>query len=241
MPTCIYIVLLYKLASTRSDHRKTLRSRWYWPGCISPDSDAGPRCSRSLTKMPSLMLPHTLKPSPVKSRLRRLTTLTLVALGWSNKTRTVDCYTADENAQRELHYCVRACVRASAVCFRMYVCVCRASRCADSASWMRSQVRTRFESSTCDDQWTEPWRWQANKPGTSGRRRYTSYSYERGVMSIDDVIFATSVCVTSGYFVLANIWLPRIKIAADLQIYPNQNVDSAVNLISDNKKDILNL
>lgn len=72
--------------------------------------------------MPSLMLPQTLKPRPVKSRLRRLTRLTLVALGYRKKTG-VDCYTGDENSttltagvallrvDRDRHICMYMCVR----------------------------------------------------------------------------------------------------------------------------------
>jgi len=46
------------------------------PGAIQPDSDAGPRCSTSFTKMPSLMLPQMLNPRPVKSWLLSATIFT---------------------------------------------------------------------------------------------------------------------------------------------------------------------
>jgi hypothetical protein len=39
----------------------------YLPGRILLDSDAGPRCITSLTKIPSFILPHMLNPRPVKS------------------------------------------------------------------------------------------------------------------------------------------------------------------------------
>lgn len=46
------------------------------PGAMRPDSDAGPLCSTSLTKMPSRILPQMLNPRPVKSWLLRATTFT---------------------------------------------------------------------------------------------------------------------------------------------------------------------
>lgn len=52
---------------------------------MRPDSDAGPRWSRSLTKIPSRMLPQTLKPRPVKSRLFRPTMLTRLAFGCNDE------------------------------------------------------------------------------------------------------------------------------------------------------------
>lgn len=87
-----------RTSSRRFKAAEAIRSTIYSPGCIRPDSEAGPRCNRSFTKMPSLMLPHTLKPRPVKSRLRRLTTLTRVALGCTKQNgRGPICYTGDED------------------------------------------------------------------------------------------------------------------------------------------------
>lgn len=59
------------------------------PGWMRPDSDAGPRCSRSLTKIPSRMLPQTLKPRPVKSRLFKPTMLTRLAFGWNDELKKI--------------------------------------------------------------------------------------------------------------------------------------------------------
>lgn len=53
------------------------------PGAMRPDSDAGPLCSTSLTKMPSRILPQMLNPRPVKSWLLRATTFTLGS--WQHK------------------------------------------------------------------------------------------------------------------------------------------------------------
>lgn len=164
-----------RTSSRRFKAAEAIRSTIYSPGCIRPDSEAGPRCNRSFTKMPSLMLPHTLKPRPVKSRLRRLTTLTRVALGCTKQNgRGPICYTGNEDT------C------SAGVAFYLRLWLARTRPCI--RAWIRIGALLNCRSGVVgvDDQWTgtslmTSWSAKRETSGDARERKiqYTSYSHER--------------------------------------------------------------